>query len=38
MHAELYCYGRSFEAMRAAIAPLLAGYPLCQKSRIEQIA
>lgn len=34
----LYCYGPSFEAMREAIAPLLAGYPLCQKARVEQIA
>lgn len=34
----LYCYGASFEAMRAAIAPLLEDYPLCQKARVEQIA
>ncbi len=34
----LYCYGASFDAMRAAIAPLLAAYPLCQKARVEQIA
>jgi hypothetical protein len=34
----LYCYGPSFAAMRAAIEPLLSGYPLCQKARVEQIA
>lgn len=34
----LYCYGPSFAAMREAIEPLLAGYPLCQKARVEQIA
>ncbi len=34
----LYCYGPSFETMKAAIEPLLAAYPLCEKARIEQIA
>jgi hypothetical protein len=34
----LYCYGPSFATMRAAIEPLLAGYPLCAKARVEQIA
>ncbi len=34
----LYCYGPSFAAMREAIEPLIAGYPLCQKARVEQIA
>jgi hypothetical protein len=34
----LYFYGASFEQMKAAIAPFVASYPLCQKSRIEQIA
>lgn len=34
----LYFYGSSFVAMNAAIAPLVASYPLCQKARIEQIA
>lgn len=34
----LYCYGPSFAAMREAIEPLLANYPLCQKARVEQIA
>jgi hypothetical protein len=38
MDTALYCYGPSFEAMRAAIEPLLQGYPLCQKARVEQIA
>ena len=34
----LYCYGPSFETMRAAIEPLLVAYPLCKKARVEQIA
>ncbi len=34
----LYCYGPSFSEMAAAIAPLLAAYPLCQGARVEQIA
>ena len=34
----LYCYGPSFEAMKDAIAPFLASYPLCQGARVEQIA
>jgi hypothetical protein len=34
----LYCYGASFEAMRTAVEPLLASYPLCQQARVEQIA
>ncbi len=34
----LYLYGPSCEAMRAAIQPFLASYPLCQKARLEQIA
>lgn len=34
----LYFYGRSFEQMDKAITPLVASHPLCQKSRIEQIA
>ena len=38
MDTVLYCYGPSFEAMHAAIEPLLQGYPLCQKARVEQIA
>lgn len=38
LDTALYCYGPSFEAMREAIEPLLASYPLCQKARVEQIA
>ena len=34
----LYCYGPSFEEMKAAIAPLLDAYPLCEGARVEQIA
>lgn len=35
---SLYFYGESFAAMKTAIEPLVASYPLCQKARIEQIA
>lgn len=38
LDTALYCYGPSFAAMREAIEPLLASYPLCQKARVEQIA
>ena len=34
----LYCYGRSFDEMKAAIAAFIETYPLCEKARIEQIA
>jgi hypothetical protein len=34
----LYLYGRCFDEMTAAIAPFMASYPLCRKSRVEQIA
>ena len=34
----LYCYGPSFDDMKAAIGPLLSAYPLCRKARVEQIA
>jgi len=34
----LYCYGPSFAEMRAAVAELLADYPLCEKARVTQIA
>lgn len=34
----LYFYGPSFEAMRTALEPLVATFPLCQGARIEQIA
>ena len=33
-----YLYGESFEAMRTSIEAFIANYPLCQKSRIEQVA
>ncbi|GJL95722.1 MAG: hypothetical protein DHS20C05_21270 [Hyphococcus sp.] len=36
--SAIYCYGPSFEAMKAAIAPFLASYPMCQGARVEQIA
>lgn len=34
----LYFYGRSFSEMKEAIKPVVEQYPLCEKSRIEQIA
>jgi hypothetical protein len=34
----LYFYGPSFAQMKAAIASLLADYPLCKNCRVEQIA
>lgn len=34
----LYLYGYSADEMRSLVAELLATYPLCQKSRLEQIA
>ena len=34
----LYFYGASYEEMTRRIEPFIASYPLCQKSRIEQIA
>lgn len=34
----LYFYGTSFVEMKQKIEPFIASYPLCQKSRIEQIA
>lgn len=34
----LYFYGPSFNGMKAAIEAFVAAYPLCEKSRIEQIA
>ncbi|MBI1252486.1 MAG: hypothetical protein GC189_13570 [Alphaproteobacteria bacterium] len=33
---SLYLYGASVPAMRAAIAPVLRDYPLCQRSRLEE--
>lgn len=37
-HTALYFYGSSFAEMKQRIEPFLAVYPLCQKSRVEQIA
>ncbi len=37
-HTALYFYGTSFAEMKKKIEPFIASYPLCQKSRIEQIA
>jgi hypothetical protein len=34
----LFFYGKSFEGMKAALAPLLAAYPLCEGAKIERIA
>ena len=34
----LYFYGPSFAEMKKKIADFIAEYPLCQKSRVEQIA
>ncbi len=34
----LYFYGKSFDQMKQKIEPVISSYPLCQKSRIEQIA
>ena len=37
-YTALYFYGTSFSEMKSRIEPFIASYPLCQKSRIEQIA
>lgn len=37
-YTALYFYGTSFTEMKEKIEPFIATYPLCQKSRIEQIA
>ena len=34
----LCCYGPSFEAMKAALGPLVAEAPICGGCRLEQIA
>jgi hypothetical protein len=34
----LYMYGPSFETMKQRIAQFMVAYPLCRKSRVEQIA
>lgn len=38
IYTVLYFYGSSFAEMKKKIEPFIASYPLCQKSRIEQIA
>lgn len=38
VYTALYFYGSSFTEMKKKIEPFIASYPLCQKSRIEQIA
>jgi hypothetical protein len=35
---SFYFYGPSFEAMRSAMAALIAEHPLCQQCRVEQVA
>jgi hypothetical protein len=37
-NTALFFYGPSFSAMDAALAPVRAGIPICQGSRVEQIA
>ncbi len=37
-YTALYFYGSSFSEMKQKIEPFIASYPLCQKSRVEQIA
>lgn len=37
-YTALYFYGSSYTEMKQKIEPFIAIYPLCQKSRIEQIA
>jgi len=34
----LYCYGPSFETMRGRLQEFIDSYPLCQKSRVVQVA
>lgn len=35
---SLFLYGPSYAEMEAAISPVLAHYPLCQRARLEKIA
>ncbi len=35
---SLFMYGRSYADMAAAIAPVVASYPTCEKARLEKIA
>ena len=37
-YTVLYFYGTSFSEMKKRIEPFIAEYPLCQKSKIDQIA
>lgn len=37
-YTVLYFYGTSFKEMKKKIEPFIKKYPLCQKSKIEQIA
>lgn len=37
-YTALYFYGPSFEEMKKSIEPFISEYPLCQKSKIEQIS
>jgi hypothetical protein len=37
-HTSLFFFGASFAAMKAAMAPFLAAYPLCQQCLVEQVA
>ena len=37
-YTALYFYGNSYSEMKQKIEPFVATYPLCQESRIEQIA
>lgn len=37
-YTALYFYGKSFSEMKRRIEPFIGEYPLCQKSRIQQIA
>ncbi|PST25534.1 hypothetical protein C7U60_06550 [Mesorhizobium plurifarium] len=38
LETALYMYGKNFQDMYQRLLPLLENYPLCQKSRIVQIA
>jgi hypothetical protein len=37
-HTSLFFFGPSFTAMKAAMAPFLEAYPLCQQCIVEQVA
>ena len=38
LETALYMYGKDFQDMHRRLQPLLESYPLCQKSRVVQIA